>query len=182
MPDIYTVSSPEFGTAQGHQLEIPPTDPAHYITGVYALNIPAPEGTTGDWHDVFHWREGIDRPGRVLVGGSEELDTNPIYGTLGIYEGKARLESLGLELPPGTEQVYVANHSRAILDLLYRSLTRFQAVFNLTGATEDWLDTPEQRDYLLTQAERLTPTLAERGRAALGDWIKHEREGSALTA
>ncbi|WP_448759964.1 hypothetical protein [Actinomyces oricola] len=36
------------------QIEIPPTDHEHYITGLYALNVLAPEGTSGDWHDVFH--------------------------------------------------------------------------------------------------------------------------------
>lgn len=182
MSDINTTTtSPEFGIAQGHQLEIPPTDPAHYITGIYALNLPAPEGTTGDWHDVFHWRQGIDRPGHVLIGGSEELDTNAIYDNLGIYEGKASLQNLGLDLPLGTEHIYVANHFRAILDLLYRSLSRYQAVFNLTGATEDWLDTPEQCDYLLDQAARLAPSLTERAQAALRSWINHERQGTART-
>jgi len=42
--------------------EIPPTTPEHYITGLYALNLAAPEGTSGDWHDVFHWQDGAEQP------------------------------------------------------------------------------------------------------------------------
>lgn len=78
------------------QVEIPPADPEHYITGLYALNVQTPEGTSGDWHDVFHWQEGYDNPSQVTLGGSTEIDTTPIYGGWGVYEGKDRLLAMGL--------------------------------------------------------------------------------------
>ena len=156
------------------QGEIPPTDPEHYITGLYALNVQAPEGTSGDWHDVFHWQEDYDNPPRVTLGGSAEVDTTPIYGGWGVYEGKDRLQAMGLAVPSEVREVYLANHTRAILDLLYRSLTRWGRVLNLTGAATDWLDTYEQGVFLLEQAEYLAPHFPEAVQDELRRWIEEE--------
>ena len=155
------------------QVEIPPTDREHYITGLYVLNVQAPEGTSGDWHDVFHWQDGYSRPRQVTLSGSTEINTTPIYGDLGVYEGKDQLLAMGLALPE-TQQVYLANHTRAILDLLYRSLTRWGRVFNLSGATTDWLDTYEQGIFLLEQANRMKSHFPEPAQAELRRWIDDE--------
>lgn len=50
----------------------------------------------------------------------------PLLSTAGwgVYEGKDRLLAMGLAVPSEVREVYLANHTRAILDLLYRSLTR----------------------------------------------------------
>lgn len=158
------------------QVEIPPTDRRHYITGIYALNVHAPDGsdTSGDWHDVFHWRDGLDHPAEVWVAGHEpNSDTNAIYGDMGVYEGKDRLS--GLEIDPNIQEVWIADHFRAILDMLYRSLKRYDQVHGLRGATEDWLDTPEQKEFLLAQAARLSDWLTPAQQAALKTWIDYER-------
>ena len=55
-------SQAEYLATSTRQVEIPPTTPEHYITGIYALNLAAPEGTSGDWHDVFHWQNGTEQP------------------------------------------------------------------------------------------------------------------------
>ena len=119
------------------------------------MNLAAPEGTSGDWHDVFHWQDGAEQPRQVTLAGMGDIETSPIYGGLGIYEGKDRLVAQGLDIPASMQRVYIANHSRAILDLLYRSLNRWGRVLNLTGATTDWLDTREQGERLLEQATLL---------------------------
>ena len=165
----------EFGTAEAYQVAIPPTDREHYITGVYALNVSAPEGTTGDWHDVFHWQANSERPRTVTLGGSGDTDTNAIYGDLGVYEGRDRLLDKGLDLPANTTEVYLANHFRAVLDLLYRSLSRHGRVLNLTGATTDWLDTPEQQAFVLVQATRMADRFDADTQRALAAWIERER-------
>lgn len=54
MPDAVSSASTLERPVVLRQVEIPPTDPEHYITDLYALNVQAPEGTSGDWHDVFH--------------------------------------------------------------------------------------------------------------------------------
>jgi hypothetical protein len=177
--DIQKSNVIDFDTVSANQVEIPATSSERYITGIYALNIPAPEGTTGDWHDVFYWRQGIDRPRTILLGGGDEVDTNAVYGDLGVYEGRAQLVAKGLTVPVGVTEVYVANHFRAILDLVYRSLRRYGRVLNLRGATTDWLDTPEQQQYVLDQAARLSDVLDEPQRQALAAWIAGERREAA---
>ena len=164
-----------------YQVEIPRTTPQLYITGIHALNVQCPEGTTGDQHDVFHWfyRPGIrEEAPTVTLGGSDELDTNAIYGDLGVYEGRERLLAKGLNIAPEIREVYVANHYRAILDLLYESLTHYGRVYNLTGATGDWLDTPEQRRFVLEQATRMAPYVDEESRIQLEQWVKKEAAGT----
>ena len=96
MPSAY--SQAEYLASLPRQVEIPPTTPEHYITGLYALNLAAPEGTSGDWHDVFHWQDGTEQPRQVTLAGMGDIETTSIYGDLGIYEGRDRLASIFLWL------------------------------------------------------------------------------------
>lgn len=109
-----------------------------------------------------------------------DIATTPIYGDLGVYEGRDRLAAQGLDVPAGMRQVYIANHSRAILDLLYRSLHRWGRVLNLTGATTDWLDTKEQGEQLLKQATMLEASFHPAAQDELRRWVADE--ASALRA
>lgn len=159
------------------QCEIPRTSPTRYISGLYALNVRAPEGTTGDWHDVYHWRAGIDNPRKVtLAGDGTEIDTNPIWGNFGVYEGKSKLIQSGLIVGADIERVYIANHFRAILDLLYYSLKKYGEVHNLSGAANDWLDTQKQKELLLGKAEQLSDIFDGKSLVALLNWVDGERE------
>ena len=103
-----------------------------------------------------------------------DIETTSIYGDLGIYEGRDRLVAQGLDIPAGMQRVYIANHSRAILDLLYRSLHRRGRVLNLTGATTDWLDTKEQGEQLLEQAAMPEPSFHPAAQDELRRWIADE--------
>ena len=98
----------------------------------------------------------------------------PIYGSLGIYEGLGNLLQRGLELPDGMTEAYVANHTRAILDMLYGTLHRHGKIYNLIGAATDWLDTLEQGAFLLDQAELLLPHFPGRPGQELQTWIDGE--------
>lgn len=109
-----------------------------------------------------------------------DIETTSIYGDLGIYEGRDRLVAQGLDIPAGMQRVYIANHSRAILDLLYRSLQRRGRVLNLTGATTDWLDTREQGERLLEHATMLEPSFHPAAQDELRRWVADE--ASALRA
>jgi hypothetical protein len=158
----------------GKQVTIPETTPSRYITGIAALNLPAPEGTNGDWHFSTVFYSNDDEPAELqLAGDGEALNTNHIYGQYGIYECSAAMGRTGLDVPTGN--VYSANHFRAILDMLYWSLARHNRVIGLIGATEDWLDTQDQKNFLLLKANDLLPYLRERERAGLQSWIDQER-------
>jgi hypothetical protein len=66
------------------------------------------------------------------------------------------------------QRVYIANHSRAILDLLYRSLNRWGRVLNLTGATRD------QGERLLEQSTLHEPSFYPATQEELLRWITDE--------
>lgn len=164
---------------QYKQITILPTSPTHYISDKPALNIPAPEDTTGDWHfdNMFFNVSGDGKPLELLLAGDgEALNTNHIFGSYGIHECSAALVRRGITLPEGMTQVWSANHFRAVLDMAYESLTQHGKVMRLIGAAEDYFDTAEQKRELLTKALDMLPYLTEQQGAALQKWIKREWE------
>lgn len=160
------------------QVKIPNTTPAHYLTGKAALNLPAPEGTSGDWHfsNVFYDLADDNKvPYQLpLAGEGETVNTNHIYGDWGIYECSREMRGRGLILPAGMTAVYAANHFRAILDMVYSSLIRHHKVICLSGVTDDWLDTTEQKALLLDKAAEMAPHIPKEEHEELLSWIRRE--------
>jgi hypothetical protein len=113
-----------------------------YISGMAALNLPAPEGTSGDWHflNLFYRkrRENVD----FIAGENGVVDTNPIFDKYGIYFCGKALKKLGLK---SSGHAYAANHFRAILDMLYEKLRRGGYPRYLQGATKDFFLSRSQR-------------------------------------
>ena len=71
-----------------------------YLTGVHALNIDCGLDTCGDWHQsALKWQN-------LTIRDASES----VFGTWGIEEEKA--------IPNNTENFAVANHIRALLDLI----------------------------------------------------------------
>lgn len=74
-----------------------------YLSGIHALNLPCELVTCGDWHQsAIQWE-------RLFLLNSE----NSLFGNYGI--------ELNKEVPRHTEVFNVANHIRALLDLLQQS-------------------------------------------------------------
>ena len=159
------------------QKNIPITSSTRYITDKPALNIPAPEDTTGDWHfdNMFFNVTGDGKPQELLLAGDgEALNTNHIFGSYGIHECSAALIKRGINLPEGMTEVWSANHFRAVLDMAYESLTLHGKVMRLIGAAEDYFDTEEQKRELLTKALDMMPYLAKAQGEELQKWIDRE--------
>ena len=71
-----------------------------YITGIHALNIPCSLKTEGDWHaSALQWKN-------IQFYSSEKM----FFKDYGIEANK--------EIPESAERYFVANHIRALLDLL----------------------------------------------------------------
>lgn len=71
-----------------------------YITGIHSLNLPCKLETTGDWHtSALRWKDI-----------SYKESTESIYGEWGIEPNHT--------MPEHEETYYMANHIRALLDLL----------------------------------------------------------------
>ena len=72
-----------------------------YITGMQALNLTCNLETSGDWHQpTFDWS-------KLEIKNSEDS----FFGNYGIYQNS--------HIPEHNETFFVANHIRAILDLIY---------------------------------------------------------------
>ncbi len=151
----------------------PETNRTRYLTGLAALNIPAPENTSGDWHflDTF---QSLDFPSNLeLAGEGLEWNTNPVFGDYGIHEcSKTLREDGGLEIPPGF-LVFSANHYRAILDILYRHFSKGTVPANL--AIEDWLNTEEQRQTLHRLLDQFLPWFPAGERMVAVHWEKSRK-------
>ena len=148
-----------------------------YISGIHALNLPAPEGTSGDWHfsSVFY-RDSDSRASNIVMiaGNGERFDTNQIFGNYGIYNCNKTLENVGLKAQG--EISYAANHYRAILDLLYEEIKNGNYPSYLQRITEDYLDTEEEKNILLEKVNIMLPYLSLNEREMLHKWIEEERK------
>ena len=153
------------------QVRIPDDlDEDRYISGKAALNLPAPEETSGDWHflNIFY----TEKPSEVFVAGRDgRVDTNAIWGDWGIYPCSEGLNRRDLKAD-GTP--YAANHFRAILDLLYLSLRDNHFPFHMQEATEEYLDTQEQKELLISKAREMLPFLTDQQKELLLRWLEIE--------
>jgi len=147
---------------------LPATSKKHYLTGVTALNIPSPDGTSGDWHfhETFYGRGEI-KPKFMLAGEGEELNTNFILQDFGIYECSGTLRHLGVAVD---NKVYAANHHRAILDMLYRSVKLLRKSPTHIKI-DDWLDTEEQKKLLLNKIKDLEPYMEKDEWQMIQTWL-----------
>lgn len=109
--------------------------PAHYISFHAALNLRIPDEETGGWpaHTALH--VPIRSPDRLLpcAGDGERVNTNPALGAYGVRDMGDILRDLfrrtaahtgGMDVRAGP--IWVANHFRAIADLVAIDQTRPQ--------------------------------------------------------
>ncbi|MDR3319055.1 MAG: hypothetical protein LBS99_06410 [Clostridiales bacterium] len=165
--NVFTASA---DTSDVYQLAIPETDTDRYVSGRYALNLPGE--TSGDWHFTSVWFS--DTPCAVeLWGKGQKRDTTAVLGSFGIADRFAAVEKTGIMSKH--RHIYAADHYRAILDLLIVGAAN--GVMSLVkGATTDYLDTQEQKEYLLSQAEKAlsSPHLSTKQKALIKEWIERE--------
>jgi hypothetical protein len=155
-----------------YQLVIPKTTAQTYISGTQALNIP--DETSGDWHFYTVWFS-FSSETVMLYGAGQERNTNDIYGSFGISDKKFIMQQYGLLAD--TDKVYVANHCRAVLDLIYYCAKK-KAMNLVVGSTMDYFDTEEQKMRILKLAKKmLAPKyLSQEGRRTLQSWLQTEEQ------
>jgi hypothetical protein len=90
-----------------------------YLTGIHALNLVTKTDTPGDWHrSALRWKN-------LTINESN----NSIYKNWGIESGHT--------IPEHTQKFYVANHLRALLDLIDNGK------FNIAqGMNRNFIDNP----------------------------------------
>lgn len=147
---------------------MPETSPRRYMTGMAALNIPAPENTGGDWHFGGTFRSPSFPNNINLAGEGLDWNTNALFGEYGIHECSYILRSRGVFIPEGV-QVFSANHYRAILDMLYRSVSSGSIPEHL--AIGDWLDTEEHKRVFFCLLDRFSHRFLPDEQRLIASWI-----------
>jgi hypothetical protein len=147
---------------------VPATTIKAYISGLHSLNLDLKDGTGFDWHFMNYWIDGV-MPIK-LYGEGQEINTNPIYGYYGIADRGRILSEFGLKV----KKVYVADHHRAVLDLVYGSLTKHGMIGYAKGCVEDYFFETDQANELFAQLVKMSPYLEEEERELLVDWLSRE--------
>ena len=149
----------------------PETSPTRYLTGMVALNIPAPEKTGGDWHFWGIFDSPCFPDNLTMAGEGLEWNTNALFGDYGIHECSDSLRCRGISLPEGT-RVYSANHYRAILDMLASSVSKGQVPRHL--AISDWLDTGEHLKTFFLLLDRFFDRFSPSEQNLVSVWIESQ--------
>jgi hypothetical protein len=156
-----------------YQLLIPSgLSASRYISGKAALNLPAPEGTSGDWHFFGYFYSSNPGLEVYIAGEGESVNTNHIYRDYGVYNCSDGLKKLGLNYEGKVP--YAANHFRAILDLLYDFLLCDMYPRQVQFASEEFLDTAGEKALLLAKAAAMSHFLAPHRQALLRQWLEKE--------
>lgn len=151
-------------------ISFPETSRSRYLTGMAALNIPAPENTSGDWHFLDTFRSPEFPANLELAGEGLEWNTNAVFGEYGIHECSETLrQDGGLNIPAGFP-VFSANHYRAILDMLYRSFSKGAVPAELP--IDDWLTTEEHRQTFHRLLDQFLPWFPPQERTLAVNWEK----------
>jgi hypothetical protein len=155
---------------------IPETSPERYISFKQALNLCYPDEDTGDWHFESTFFDRADRPPQQLLiplaGMGESVDTTPALGQRGIQDMSTIMVQQQL-LVPKNQPVYVANHYRAIADLVMLELQEVRVPSYATNREiNSWLDTAEQIEHLKQNyLELLATQLSGQALAVFKQWI-----------
>lgn len=90
-----------------------------YLSSYFALNLINKEAT-GDWHSTTFWSEkSIPNHSHILgLDGYSACDTSKYFSDDGIFLGNSTLEKMGFERFCEGFDLYVADHFRAVADLI----------------------------------------------------------------
>ncbi|WP_198266663.1 hypothetical protein [sulfur-oxidizing endosymbiont of Gigantopelta aegis] len=148
---------------------VPKTNKEHYLTSITALNIPSDEGT-GDWHFYDAFYETADFVPKKYVAGIDTLSTNEILGDNGVYDAYSVLVETGLQ--PITDNVYAADHYRAVADMVFDLVRKVstQRELNMLIILDDWLTEPEEKERLFSLTDQFRGVLTKKEYQRLESW------------
>ena len=145
--------------------------PDSYWTGSLALNLPAPEGTSGDWHKVGRIRPGDETRLRRWCAGSELFsDTRNLMELDGVYDCTDTLRKQGF-VTDGP--IYAANHFRALIDLVVTWYDRGSVPAPVPFA--DFLPHPEHQRMFFRFLNRRARLFPKALRSAFAAWLVEDR-------
>jgi hypothetical protein len=147
---------------------LPKTSVRTYISGLHSLNLDLKDGTGFDWHFSNYWLEG-NTPIK-LYGEGQETNTNGIYGYYGVSNRDWILQNFGLNV----KTIYMADHHRAILDLVYESLSKYKMIGYAKGCVSDYFFDNNHAHELFAQLVRMLSHMEGERREILYGWLSRE--------
>ena len=133
-----------------------------YITGQHALNIPCSLLTCGDWHQsALQWKSPLFRN-----------SSDSIFKDYGIEQN--------ISIPEHTEKYNVANHIRALLDLI--EMGKFSLA---QGMNKDFICNDDYTSEIFDQVIRLSnsPIWSDidrfLGKEYFGEWLTYKQSVKA---
>lgn len=147
---------------------IPMTSVLTYISGMHSLNLDLEDGTGYDWHFMNYWLDG--KIPIKLYGNQHEINTNHIYGYYGVADRSKLLEKLGVR----RNHIFVADHHRAVIDLVYESLTKYNMIGYAKGCVEDYFFEEFHKLELFKQLTIMINHLEEDKGEILNEWLSRE--------
>ncbi|MDE0104988.1 MAG: hypothetical protein OXN89_21625 [Bryobacterales bacterium] len=155
---------------------VPVTTPTRYVSFRAALNLRLAGEHTGDWHKTVFFYTAADNPYTLKLAGPGGLcDSTPSLGSKGVRDMAEYLVVMDV-IPEGTGPVWVANHYRAITDLVLGDVTDLRCTFIPRVAPvytiNQWLDTEEQIEHLVQEyLVPLTSQLPPEEREVHEQWL-----------
>lgn len=147
-------------------IDLPRTTPHIYVSSILALNISSPEHT-GDWHSSVYWEHPENcKLDLWIFGEGQKFNTNGLLGQLGIIDGTVRLNQMGYHQK--CSPVWVADHPRAFVDLLYVSVLQSGNINTLT--LDDWFPSIEDKERVYEVLSVLEKKLDNRQKEVLQQW------------
>ena len=95
-----------------------------------------------------------------------KVNTNALLGELGIIDGTVRLNQMGYH--QNYSPVWVADHPRAFVDLLYISVLQSGKINTLT--LDDWFPSIEDKERVYEVLSVLEKKLDNRQKGVLWQW------------
>jgi hypothetical protein len=153
-----------------------------YITGQFALNVHNrmdEEEPTGDWHDsIWNNIQELPDPNVEYAGEGYFINTIKFWGNYGIYEGSNAMKEKNIILKE--DSVFIANYYRAILDMVYEGLFKYEKIYHLNFITDDHLDNKEQVMEVINRVVLLEKHLNQNQKTELKRWIHNEINSEAI--
>ncbi|MDR2199080.1 MAG: hypothetical protein LBR53_06470 [Deltaproteobacteria bacterium] len=190
LPNYYFISTMMLDGYEFVYRSVPPTSYTQYISGNTALNLESRHTDTlggTDFMENFFCFPDEDVPLMLWGDVSEKFrNTLHIYGKWGIHDDYADvLRYAGFE--HDFEKVYVADHYRAICDIVYADITRGgPRKLNYNKAYgpnffSNWIVASniieiEKCNYLLDKIGEMSPYLPRECVPCLDNWIDFEKE------
>ena len=147
-----------------------------YITGKHALNIhPENNLTVGDWHEGVWSNINVFPSKHITMGGIySKHNTMEIWGKYGIYSGKKYIENKGIKTD--VDSIYIANHQRAILDMVYIYLNELGMIWEVENASLQYLADKNSIREMLEKSELIKKHLNNLQLNEYTIWFENEKK------